>query len=125
LGYGGVDGGIMWWPKRVMWGVRREQVGGPAEPPSTRPTKMVGHRTVERAYDYRHSIYRWFVDLRETARLHLRGTQFLVEFERIYGDRVSLFRATPVRISLLNKPTVGASKTARACLSWYPSELFT
>jgi hypothetical protein len=47
--------------------------------------------------------YRWFVDSRETVRLRLRRTQFMVEFERIYGDRVNLFGAILGRISRPNK----------------------
>ncbi len=73
---------------------------------------------------YRYSTYQWFVDLRETARSHLSGTQFLVELEYIYGDYVDLFRMIPAPISLPNNPPVGASKTALARLSWHPLELF-
>jgi hypothetical protein len=46
---------------------------------------------------------RWFVDSRETVRLRLRRTQFMVEVERIYGDRVNLFGAILGRISRPNK----------------------
>jgi hypothetical protein len=35
--------------------------------------------------------------------LRLRRTQFMVEFERIYGDRVNLFGAILGRISPPNK----------------------
>jgi LysM repeat protein len=50
--------------------------------------------------------YRWFVDLRESARLGPRRTRFMARFRRIYGDSASSSGAIFAPIAHLNKPPI-------------------